>query len=80
MEIDPRNLGKPLYDEDQVITENDLQAFINELDFLFETIRLTEDEIIVYDAVLETLCELQKWIKYKKQAKIQWNENFWGEI
>jgi len=80
MDIDPKNLGKPLYDEDQVITERDLQRFIDELDYLFDTIKLSSDEVVIYEAVLETLVELQNWIKFKKQNKINWDEDFWGEI
>jgi hypothetical protein len=66
MDINPNNLGKPLYDEDQVITQQDLEGFINQLDILFETVALSEEEAQSFDAVMETLIALQDWLRYNK--------------
>jgi hypothetical protein len=80
MDINPNNLGKPLYDEDQVITQQDLEGFINQLDILFETVALSEEEAQSFDAVMETLIALQDWLRYNKRKQINWSETkYWEE-
>jgi hypothetical protein len=79
MDINPSNLGKPLYDEDQVITYKDLQKFIDELDLLFEDELLTPEEEDRFHSVIETLIALQGWLTFEKKSKIVWNDEYWEE-
>lgn len=79
-EINPNNLGKPVYDEDQVILFKDLQMFIDDLDATCEGSQMTPDEMIAYNAVIETLLTLQDWLKVGKRIKIDWGTSYWEEI
>lgn len=79
-EINPNNLGKPLYDADQVILFQDLQSFIDDLDDTCEGSQMSPDEMIAYNAVIETLLTLQDWLKVGKRIKIDWGNNYSEEL
>lgn len=80
MEINPNDLGKPLYDEDQVILYKDLQNFLDDLDEYCEGSQMSPDEMIAYNAVIETLLTLQDWLRVGKIMKINWRDNYSEEI
>jgi len=80
MSLDPKNLGKPVYDADQVILVQDLRVFIDELDSLCEMDEMTDEEIIAYNAVIETLLTLQDWLLAGKKMNISWSDHYSEEI
>lgn len=70
MEIDPYNLGQPVYKEDQVLTTEDLRKIINELVASTADEILTSTEAERFDAALGTLTNLYDWVKLGKPTEM----------
>lgn len=71
-EINPYNLGKLVYEYDQIITIQDLNHLIGELDDLFDKTTLSNDELETFTTILDTLMILQDWLLSHKQMDIRW--------
>ena len=80
MTIDPDNLGPPVYKDDQVITEDDLQ-------YLFECYKHNEDAFMGQGMMKEasTCCvshqvisALQEWLRSgKERGEMNYGDDAW---
>jgi len=76
-EIDPHNLGQPVYKYDQVITQEDLINIINELMAKVSGVILTSSEVERFDAAIGTLSNLQEWLKLGKPEYVPPEDERW---
>ena len=70
MDIDPNNLGPIVYKEEQVITKEDLEGFISDLQDFTNENDVDPESLLKTDAVISCFEILHDWISNNKQMTI----------